>query len=140
MHGHIRLRQPDVNAPTLFPSRIRSSTLALAPWCDFDCLDKIKSPIIPDELSEETDATATGTIMHKVLEDSTMHFEHERILLEDLNAQMDKELGFVREFRGTKITIHPDDLQCLPSGRVSVIEYKTTSIYVPKAKTWEQAN
>lgn len=136
----LRLRKPDNNLPTFFPERLRGSTIGLSMWCDFDCLDKINSPQIPDELSEETDATATGTIEHKVLEESQgRRFPFETDLIDKLNAKMDPQLGFVRDFRGTKITVHPDDLQVTPARRVSVIEYKTTAVYVAKDKTWEQA-
>lgn len=51
--------------------------------------------------------------------------------MQKLQKFQDPELGFVRNFKGTKVycdlTGHPDDLQITPSFLVSVIENKSTA-------------
>jgi hypothetical protein len=141
--ARFRLRQPE-NPISQFPLRLRASALAQSMWCDYQCRIRIlEGQEAHDEDSEETDATATGTIMHKVLEESQgRRFPHELELMEKLAPYNDTVLGFVRKFNQTQIyadvTAHPDDLQVLPSRRVAFVEYKTTKVQHRANNTYEQ--
>jgi hypothetical protein len=142
-----QLRKPQ-NPPSQFPLRLRASSLAQSYWCDHQTRIRIleqNEANTTDDTSEETDATAKGTIMHKVLEESQgRRFPHELELMHKLESYNDEVLGFTRKIDDTTIyadiTAHPDDIQVLPSRRVAFIEYKTTHVNHVKDNTPEQDN
>jgi len=113
--------------PFKLPANIRTSNLATWFYCAERCRHIIMKMVASDEANEYTE---TGTIFHKILEESMgRRFPWEIRVWEYLKKKEDKKLGLTRKIIVDDIEVtlsgHVDDIQVTRDFAVSVIENKT---------------